>query len=1114
MKKITQSFLTLLLLMVMGVVSANAKTEKVHATFEGTYATDQATWDGTTKTMTWKASWSNQVKSIGLPKGDISKYKKLVVDIDIKSGDQIRILFYKGGSNKTLYASNGVNEFIIADTLKALYPDDYNEFLLACDEICLSGNNKVGSGEAVINDVYLETYDDEGEKVYATFEGTYATDQATWDGTTKTMTWKASWSNQVKSIGLPKGDISKYKKLVVDIDIKSGDQIRILFYKGGSNKTLYASNGVNEFIIADTLKALYPDDYNEFLLACDEICLSGNNKVGSGEAVVNSVYLETYPENESVEIPDIVYEEDPGKPTGDFIDLTEVFTSLQPRIGLGSDGHPIQLGQGDVVVGQRAKDVVADLAGYSKLTMVTSPNLKLVLYMNHEVAAQQNAGDYAEADAGKYVFKDLQADENGIIEVDMTQMEKKELNCIALPWDNTNKGTVWYILLEKGEAEPEPATFAITIAATENGTVSADVENAAEGDKVTLTITPAEGYELDQLSVAAGETAVEVAEDNTFTMPAAEVTVTATFKESAGEPGDEPGEEPEQEPVSNQDLTKDLFHKWTGFDADATIADPDDNSGAYVVNEETGCPYGDTNVSELQFADLSAWDYLTLVVTSDAPRLFFNAKSQSDRISVLPNDETYLISKEDGVYVYDLAAIREAAGYVHLNAIKASAWNTQITVSEMKLTLAEPEQEIADLMIEDFHLWTGFEAEAAIADPDEANGSYAVNEATGCPYGDSNVSEMKFADLSAWDYLTLVVTSDAPRLFFNAKSQSDRISVLPNDETYLISKEDGVYVYDLAAIREAAGYVHLNSIKASAWNTKIIVSEMKLATVEPYKPEAEVEPATYAITIAATENGTVAADVEEAAEGDKVTLTITPAEGYELDQLSVAAGETAVEVAADNTFTMPAAEVTVTATFKATAEEPEPEEEELLPAPETDSDYADFTEIALAQEDEEKDGVVISIMEQKDGYTEITTKGGIDVLLKMKNVDVSGCDYITIKFAKPAPSGLSWSVWTNNKSMSIKEGATEVKYVFDGEYDHACEIKDGIIPEISIIGIFDPADIKLSVYGVYKHKSEEATAIEGVAEGAAVKDGKYFENGKIVIVKNGVKYNVAGQIID
>ena len=39
------------------------------------------------------------------------------------------------------------------------------------------------------------------------------------------------------------------------------------------------------------------------------------------------------------------------------------------------------------------------------------------------------------------------------------------------------------------------------------------------------------------------------------------------------------------------------------------------------------------------------------------------------------------------------------------------------------------------------------------------------------------------------------------------------------------------------------------------------------------------------------------------------------------------------------------------------------------------------------------------------------------------------------------------------------------------------------------------------------------TAIEEVAEDAAVKDGKYFINGQIVIVKNGVKYNAAGVAI-
>ncbi len=40
------------------------------------------------------------------------------------------------------------------------------------------------------------------------------------------------------------------------------------------------------------------------------------------------------------------------------------------------------------------------------------------------------------------------------------------------------------------------------------------------------------------------------------------------------------------------------------------------------------------------------------------------------------------------------------------------------------------------------------------------------------------------------------------------------------------------------------------------------------------------------------------------------------------------------------------------------------------------------------------------------------------------------------------------------------------------------------------------------------------TNINGVEDGASVKDGKYFINGQIVIVKNGVKYNAAGQVIE
>ena len=76
-----------------------------------------------------------------------------------------------------------------------------------------------------------------------------------------------------------------------------------------------------------------------------------------------------------------------------------------------------------------------------------------------------------------------------------------------------------------------PVLYNVTVAeGLENGTVVASPVQAEEGETVTLTITPAEGYELDVLTVKAGENDVEVSE-NTFAMPAADVTVSATFKE-------------------------------------------------------------------------------------------------------------------------------------------------------------------------------------------------------------------------------------------------------------------------------------------------------------------------------------------------------------------------------------------------------------------------------------------------------------------------------------------------------------------------------------------------------------------------------------------------------
>ena len=482
------------------------------------------------------------------------------------------------------------------------------------------------------------------EQVHATFASPSNTN-TTWTAdasgeTLGTFTWSTTWYNQLRNIGLPNGDISKYKKLVVDCKMVEGTQFRVLFYKGDSNKTLYAKDGVNEFIIKDELEKL-GSDYNEFILQCSEICLSGDNGAAPGKAIINDVYLETYPEGEGGEIPDIEYEEDPGKPEGEFIDFTTVFPSLQPRIGLGEDEHPIVLGNGGVVVGARSKDVIADLSAYSKLTMVTSPNLKVVLYMNHEVDAQQNAGDYAEGDAGKYVFMDVQADENGLIEVDLTQFAKQDLNCICLPWDNSNKGTVWYLLLTENE---DPLAFAkneLSKAIAQGKAVKAFGKTEDSFSALTSAISAGEGALESATSAEALENAKQAIENAISGLTIADGYIA---------------------------LTKEMFKKWTAADATAEESGTPGFESHLGEGVNAGATlYGDGSVFWHSFADLSDYGMIYFVGNPGVQvRCLFNRAEDPENKGALV--EKVITVNEEGVAEFDLTTLTE--GYAHLNSVK------------------------------------------------------------------------------------------------------------------------------------------------------------------------------------------------------------------------------------------------------------------------------------------------------------------------------------------------------------------------------------------------------------------------------------------------------------
>jgi hypothetical protein len=74
------------------------------------------------------------------------------------------------------------------------------------------------------------------------------------------------------------------------------------------------------------------------------------------------------------------------------------------------------------------------------------------------------------------------------------------------------------------------------------------MSQAKKGDQVTLTLTPDEGYEVDAVSVKDKDGKEIPLKDNgdgtySFTMPASAVTVDATYKEKAAEPGPGPGDD-------------------------------------------------------------------------------------------------------------------------------------------------------------------------------------------------------------------------------------------------------------------------------------------------------------------------------------------------------------------------------------------------------------------------------------------------------------------------------------------------------------------------------------------------------------------------------------------
>ena len=99
-------------------------------------------------------------------------------------------------------------------------------------------------------------------------------------------------------------------------------------------------------------------------------------------------------------------------------------------------------------------------------------------------------------------------------------------------------------------------SYEISVAQPDNGSVAVD-KYATEGETVTITATPDDGYMLDTLSVTAGSKELEVTDNGdgtySFTMPSSKVSITAAFAE------DPDWVEPEQPEEPGTTTVADIF---------------------------------------------------------------------------------------------------------------------------------------------------------------------------------------------------------------------------------------------------------------------------------------------------------------------------------------------------------------------------------------------------------------------------------------------------------------------------------------------------------------------------------------------------------------------------
>ena len=462
-------------------------------------------------------------------------------------------------------------------------------------------------------------------------------------------------------------------------------------------------------------------------------------------------------------------------------------------------------------------------------------------------------------------------------------------------------------------------TYAITLASVSNGSLSASHSSAAQGSIVQLTATPAPGYTLDSWNVyktGASSTHVTVT-NNSFVMPDYPVTVSATFKTDNTYYTITTGS------VSHGNISA----SHTSAKSGTTITLNNTPETGYSLYSWYVYKTGDmsTVVHQGTTGSFTMPAYNVTVTATFAQ----GSGSNGDYVKVTsaPSDwsGTYLIVYESDSKAFDgsLTTLDVANNTIPVTITGENTIASSDATNAAKFTIAT--------------MTSGYSIQAAsgkyIGNASNSNSltssdspmlntlSYSSNcvniVSAGGAYLRYNSSDQRFRYYKSGTYSSQQPIQLYKKTSGSSSTPSHTIHFMKNDGTSTTTSQT---VNEFEATALQANTFTRTGFVFNGWNTAANGSGTYYADgatvtlLDDLTLYAQWDQL-YDITLASVEHGSITASPTSATEGTTITLTATPASGYELGHWTVTdASDNEIEVI-ENQFEMPVGGAIVSATF-------------------------------------------------------------------------------------------------------------------------------------------------------------------------------------------------------